>query len=38
MEMLAQQGAQLHSPVQIGSTIGTHVGPEVYGLIYIEKE
>ena len=38
MEKLTEQGAQLHNPVQIGSTIGTHVGPEVYGLIYMEKE
>jgi len=34
---LAQQGVPLHPPVQIGSTIGAHVGPEVYGLIYIER-
>ena len=34
---LSQQGARLHSRVQIGSTIGAHVGPEVYGLIYIEE-
>ena len=34
---LAEQGIPLHSRVQIGSTIGAHVGPEVYGLIYIEE-
>jgi len=34
---LTEQGVPLHSRVQIGSTIGAHVGPEVYGLIYIEK-
>lgn len=38
MEKLTEQGTKLHSPVQIGSTIGAHVGPEVYGLIYMEKE
>lgn len=38
MDKLKEQGTALHSPVQIGSTIGAHVGPEVYGLIYMERE
>lgn len=36
-EKLTAQGHTLHSRVQIGCTIGAHVGPEVYGLIYLAK-
>ena len=36
-DRLAKNGTALHSRVQIGSTIGAHVGPEAYGFIYIEK-
>ena len=34
---LAEQNIPLHPLSQLGSTIGAHVGPEIFGVIYIEQ-
>lgn len=36
-EALAKSGYAPHQRMQIGSTIGAHVGPGVYGVIFVEK-
>ena len=34
---LAQAGVSIAERMQVGSTIGAHVGPGVYGVIYVKK-
>ncbi len=36
--VLAEKNMKLAGRQQIGSVIGTHVGPEVYGLVFVVKE
>ncbi len=35
---LASEGYRTMERLQVGSTIGTHVGPEVYGVFFVTKE
>lgn len=39
LEMITAQGSDLKfsDPVEIGPTIGTHIGTGAYGLVYVEK-
>ena len=37
-EQLKKEGYSVHDLIQIGSTIGTHVGPGVFGIIYVRKD
>lgn len=37
-EKLEQAGISVSEPRQVGPTIGSHVGPGVYGVIYVVKE
>lgn len=37
-ELLNERGQSFSGPVQVGSTIGTHVGPGAFGLIYIRQK
>lgn len=37
-ERLTSLDFKVTEPTQIGPTIGSHVGPEAFGIIYIEKE
>ena len=34
---LTEQGIKITGHVQVGSTIGCHIGPEAFGIIYVEK-
>lgn len=36
--LLAAGGTELRPLAQVGCTIGAHIGPELYGLIYLEQE
>lgn len=36
-EKLAAEGYQITARLQLGSTIGAHVGPGAFGIIYVEK-
>ena len=36
-QKLAQKGFETCEPLQIGSTIGTHVGPGAFGIVYVVK-
>lgn len=36
-QTLAAQGIQVESRAQVGPTIGAHVGPGLYGIIFVEK-
>lgn len=37
-ELLTKAGHDFAGPTQIGSTIGTHVGPGTFGIIYVEEK
>lgn len=37
-ERLAREGIRFAERLQIGATIGTHIGPGAFGLVYVEKE
>lgn len=37
-ERLASEGIRFAERLQIGATIGTHIGPGAFGLVYVEKE
>lgn len=37
-EHLAREGIRFAERLQIGATIGTHIGPGAFGLVYVEKE
>lgn len=37
-EKLQQAGIQVTEPRQVGPTIGAHVGPNVYGVVFVVKE
>ena len=37
-EKLEQAGIHITEPRQVGPTIGAHVGPGVYGIVYVVKE
>lgn len=37
MEKAKESGVQFDEVFQIGSTIGTHIGPGAYGIIYVKK-
>lgn len=37
-EKLTKEGYKTEARLQIGSTIGTHIGPEAFGVIFVEKE
>lgn len=37
-EKMTASGYTIGSRFQVGSTIGTHIGPGVFGVIYVEKE
>ena len=36
-EKLRKEGYQIDERMQIGSTIGAHIGPEAFGVVYVEK-
>lgn len=36
-EKLRKEGYQINEQLQIGSTIGAHIGPEAFGVVYVEK-
>lgn len=37
-EKLAQEGLHIHRRLQIGPTIGSHIGPEAFGIIFVTRE
>lgn len=37
-EKLAQEGYHIDERLQIGPTIGSHIGPEAFGIIFVTKE
>ena len=37
-ERLFKEGIRFAERLQIGATIGTHIGPGAFGLVYVEKE
>lgn len=37
-ERLTREGIRFDERLQIGATIGTHIGPGAFGLVYVEKE
>ncbi len=37
-EKLLKEGIRFNERLQIGATIGTHIGPGAFGLVYVEKE
>lgn len=38
MEVLAKDEVELDEKLQIGATIGSHVGPECYGVVFIKEK
>ena len=37
-ERLSREGIRFDERLQIGATIGTHIGPGAFGFVYVEKE
>ncbi len=37
-ESLSREGIRFDERLQIGATIGTHIGPGAFGFVYVEKE